>query len=765
MDDLIREFLVESCENIDRVDRELVELEKRPDDRDTLASIFRAVHSIKGACGFLGFGQLESVAHVGENLLSKLRDGELRLDGEMTNSLLALVDAIRQMLALIETSGSDAEASYHELKAELQRLLQGAPAVQDSNAAESEEAPPMAPLAQPSAVEPTPNIEDDRVFAATGNPSVAAAQAPVEAAATTPHETPSRNAITALANTGPAAPSAADNNIRVGVHLLDALMNLVGELVLARNQILQYTADADNLQLTAASQRLNLITTELQEGVMKTRMQPIGNIWSKFPRVVRDTAAACGKKVRIDMEGQETELDKTIIEAIKDPLTHIIRNSIDHGVESPDARTAAGKSAEGRVLMRAYHEGGQVNIEIADDGAGINVDRVKRKAVEKALITADHAARMGDREAVNLVFLPGFSTAEKVTNVSGRGVGMDVVRTNIEKIGGTIELLSVAGQGTTMRIKIPLTLAIIPALMVRCGGERFAIPQLSLVELVRMDGDAARQGIENLHGSPVYRLRGNLLPLVFLSQVLELRRPNELTREALNIVVLQADGRQFGLVVDDVTDTGEIVVKPLSSQLRNVAVFAGATILGDGHVALILDVAGLSQRAGMTNQSCDNLARERFGNSAAEQGGEQELLLIELESGCRAAIPLSSVARLEEFPRRIIERAGGQQVVQYRGQILPLVSTAEVFGCGGYGDGSEREYVHVVVYIEHGRSAGLMVEHIVDIVRQQMQIDWQPGRPGVLGRAVIQDRVAEILDLPAILASTDAGSQAEPVFG
>ncbi len=659
------------------------------------------------------------------------------------------------------SSGNEADADYGDLKAELQ-WLQSVP-----------------PSAEPLPGASVPPANDDHTFAENTEPEVQAATTSSAAAvASTPAAmaqvdaaagaAAGKEASTAArhpaAANAPMAPSAADNNIRVGVHLLDALMNLVGELVLARNQILQYTAAAENAQLTAASQRLNLITTELQEGVMKTRMQPIGNIWSKFPRVVRDTAAGCGKKVRIDMEGQETELDKTIVEAIKDPLTHIIRNSIDHGVEVPEVRALAGKPEEGRILMRAYHEGGQVNIEISDDGAGINVERVKRKAMEKGLITADQASRMSEREAINLVFLPGFSTAEKVTNVSGRGVGMDVVRTNIEKIGGAIELLSVAGQGATMKIKIPLTLAIIPALMVKCGGERFAIPQLSLVELVRMDGDAARDGVEDLHGWPVYRLRGNLLPLVFLSQVLKLSDIDSDSDPALNIVVLQADGRQFGLVVDDVTDTGEIVVKPLSAQLRNVPVFAGATILGDGHVALILDVLGLAHRAGMQTQGCEGAGAERQFATAADQGDQQELLLIELEPGRRAAIPLGAVARLEEFSRGSIERAGDQQVVQYRGQILPLVSTAEVFGCGGHGEG-QADSVHVVVYVEHDRCAGLVVEHIVDIVRQQMQVDWQTVRPGVLGRAVIQDRVAEIIDLPAVLSLNEPSSFAEPVFG
>ena len=400
-----------------------------------------------------------------------------------------------------------------------------------------------------------------------------------------------------------------DSTIRVDVGLLDKLMNLVGELVLARNQVLQFTSQSADSAFLATSQRLNLITTELQGSVMKTRMQPIGNVWSKLPRVVRDLAAACGKEVRLEMEGKETELDKTIIEAIKDPLTHIVRNSVDHGIERPETRVERRKPAEGCLKMRAYHEGGQVIIEITDDGGGIDCERVKQKALQRALITPEQAARMSDHEALYLIFLPGFSTAEKVTNVSGRGVGMDVVKTNIERIGGTVDLQSQPGKGTTLKIKIPLTLAIIPALIVTSGGDRFAIPQVSLLELVRLEVEQASQQIEFIHGAPVYRLRGQLLPFAYLNRELRLNDADDdglkPSVEATTIVVLQADGHPFGLVVDEINDTEEIVVKPLGKQLKGVASFAGATIMGDGRVALILDVLGLAQRAGVVAEVRD----------------------------------------------------------------------------------------------------------------------------------------------------------------
>ncbi len=470
-----------------------------------------------------------------------------------------------------------------------------------------------------------------------------------------------------------------DGSLRVDVGLLDKLMNLVGELVLARNQILQFTATQTDGTFTGATQRLNLVTSELQEGVMKTRMQPIGNIWNKFPRIVRDLATQCGKQVRIEMEGKETDLDKTIIEAIKDPLTHVVRNSVDHGIELPDVRAQRGKPVEGVLRLRAYHEGGQINIEISDDGAGIDPVKIRSKAVERGVITSEQAARLGDHEAARLVFLPGFSTAETVSNISGRGVGMDVVKTNIEKIGGQVDIQSKVGEGTVLKIKIPLTLAIIPALIVTGGRtERYAIPQVNLLELVRLETGQGSQSIERIQDAPFYRLRGNLLPLVYLDETLKLQ--GEADAEAANIVVLKADDRQFGLVVNAISDTEEIVVKPLGKQLKGVSVFAGATIMGDGKVALILDVLGIAQRSRVVSELRDRaLADAEAHHGAAEADDSQTLLLFRVGEKDRMAIPLRMVARLEEFPAAQIEQSGDRDVVQYRGEILSIVNLARYF--------------------------------------------------------------------------------------
>jgi two-component system chemotaxis sensor kinase CheA len=754
MDQIVKEFLVESYENLDQLDRDLVHLEESPRDGERLASVFRTIHTIKGTAGFFGFSNLESVAHVGENLLCKLREGELLLTPPITSGLLAMVDAVREMLANVESTGGEGEAQYGELIGRLTRLHAETPA----DAAEKTPTQAETKLAEIG------ELVDEALGSSTTADATLAETSPFDVSASSASAADqeiSKSGDAAKAPEGKAG-GLTDGNIRVDVGLLDKLMNLVGELVLARNQILQFNAVQKDTTFLSTSQRLNLITTELQEGVMKTRMQPIGNVWSRFPRVVRDLAMACGKEVRIEMEGKETDLDKTIIEAIKDPLTHLVRNSVDHGIEPPEVRRQNGKPAEGRLLLRAFHEGGQVNIEIADDGAGIDPEKLKQKALERGLISREQAARMGERETLNLIFLPGFSTAAKVSNISGRGVGMDVVKTNIEKIGGSVDLHSQLGQGTTIKIKIPLTLAIIPALVVTSGGDRYAIPQVSLLELVRLDGEQARNGIERIHGAPVYRLRGRLLPLVYLNEQLGVKSlKQDVGDEAINIVVLQADDRHFGLVVDGINDTEEIVVKPLSKQLKGVSVFAGATIMGDGQVALILDVLGIAQSAAVVSETRDRSMGGAAVRTQQQRDQWQALLLVGLGREGRAAIPLSLVARLEEIPLEKVERAAEQEVVQYRGQILPLIRLKEVLP--GHSDerstkeatAADSELLQVVVYADRDRSVGLVVDRILDIVETQLEVRHDVQRPGILGSAVIQQRVTDLLDVPGVIRLAD----------
>jgi two-component system chemotaxis sensor kinase CheA len=741
MDDIIKEFLIECTEGLDQLDRDFVELEKTPDSKDLLASIFRSVHTIKGTGGMLGFDKLGAVAHVGESMLSRMRDRKLSLNPRVTTALLSLVDALRKMLSSIEMTGAEGDGDYSDIVAAVNSILDGsadaatvspvsAAPVQCATASEdldSDDAGASTTQAEPVASAPAKNLLDKEVSAMVSD--------------ATPIPSEKHDPL-------------ASSTIRVDVGLLDKVMNLVGELVLARNQVLQFTTTTQDTTFLRTAQRLNLITTELQEGVMKTRMQPIHNVWNKFPRVVRDLALGCGKQVRIDMDGADTELDKTIIEAIKDPLTHLVRNAVDHGIESPEQRKKAGKPLEGRLSLRAFHEGGQVNIEISDDGAGIDVDRVKRKAVEHGTITSDHAGRMSEREGLNLIFLPGLSTAERVTNVSGRGVGMDVVKTNIEKIGGMVDVQSTAGRGTTLKIKIPLTLAIIPALIVTSGKERFAIPQVSLLELVRLEGSDAIAGIEDIGGAPVYRLRGNLLPLVDLNR--ELRLPASATgggnAQLVNIVVLQADDRQFGLVVDEINDTEEIVVKPLGKQLKGLACFAGATIMGDGQVALILDVLGIAQMANVVTELRSRAVNEHRAKNGESAGNRDTWLLFTVGENGRMATQLSSVSRLEEIPVNLIERSGDSEVVQYRQHIMPLIRVSALLNRPSRTQDAER--VQVIVFAQGESYIGLVVDEIVDIVEQQISLERCGQHAGVSGSAVIQQRVTDVLDLDMIIAGS-----------
>lgn len=753
MDAIVKEFLVESYENLDQLDRDLVQLEEDPRNADRLASIFRTIHTIKGTAGFFGFSQLESLTHVGENLLCKMRDGELLLNPQITTGLLTMVDAVRQILSNVEASGGEGTGEYDHIVVELTRLQAGEQAqtatatktAKKTSSARGSKSPRgaksrnAAQAAEETLEEVSAALTQELDSLATIETHPATEVDRQDEAGTNKQET--RTA------------GLSDGSIRVDVGLIDKLMNLVGELVLARNQILQFNVVQNDSGFLSTAQRLNLITTELQEGVMKTRMQPIGNVWNKFPRVVRDLAVACGKQVRIEMEGKETELDKTIIEAIKDPLTHLVRNSVDHGIESPGARQQQGKHVEGRLSLRAFHEGGHVNIEIADDGAGIDPERLKQKALDRGLVTRERLGRMSDREVLGLIFLPGFSTAEKVSNISGRGVGMDVVKTNIERIGGTVDLQSVLGQGTTIRIKIPLTLAIIPALVVTSGGDRYAIPQVNLLELVRLDGEHARRGIENIHGAPVYRLRGRLLPLVYLNEQLQSRACHD--SEAVNIVVLQADDRQFGLVVDGINDTEEIVVKPLGKQLKGATLFAGATIMGDGRVALILDVVGIAQGANVVAEMRD---RGLTGsNTTVEERGSQwqTLLLVGVGRSGRLAIPLAVVARLEEIRPQQVERAAEQEALQYRGQILPLFRLQELLPSYQGADDEQLELLQLVVCSDGERSVGLVVDRILDIVETKLEITRDSTRPGIHGSAVVQGHMTDLLDVPAVVRAAN----------
>jgi two-component system, chemotaxis family, sensor kinase CheA len=689
MDEIVAEFLVESLESLDRLDRDLLTLERDPGSREVLASIFRTMHTIKGTCGFLGFGRLERVAHAAENLLAGMRDGSRSMTPEIAETLLRTGDSLRAMLDRIATTGVDGDDEHDDLVDELARLRTS----------------PAGPRRAAAAASEAPRSEH--------------------------------------------RPAAADTTIRVDIALLDRLMTVVGELVLARNHLVQLADERDDESLAPASQAIDRITAELQEGVMKTRLQPIRSAWAPIPRVVRDLAVALGKRARIETEGEETELDRSIIEAIRDPLAHLVRNAIDHGIEPPEERRAVGKPEEGVIRVRAYHEGGQVTIEVSDDGRGLHPEAIRAKAIDQGIVTPDQAARLTDRQVSDLVFVPGFSTAEEVTTVSGRGVGMDVVRTNVERIGGSVDVAPAAGAGTTFKIRIPLTLAIVPALIVTSDRQRFAIPQANVVELVAIgegELDAVRDAV-------VYRLRDRLVPVVSLAATFGSEAQD---RSTGSLVVVQADDRTFGVLVDGLSDSVEIVVKPLGPHLSGLDVFAGATILGDGSVAAIVDVVGLAGRVGI-----GQIHRPRVDEpepTATRRDGAS-LLVFADRSGARMAVPLDDVERLEAFPRASIDRSGPADAVRYGDRILRLASVDELLVDRRrdvrYTDEELSDDLQVLVHRDGETLVGVVVGRIIDVVDRPLELE--PGsRPGVRGTVVVDERVTEVLDLPALLANRAA---------
>ncbi|MBU2663129.1 chemotaxis protein CheW [Actinoplanes bogorensis] len=759
--EIVGEFLMESHENLDQIDRDLVELEQDPNSRDLISRIFRSIHTIKGTSGFLAFSRLEKLAHAGESLLSKLRDGVMPVTPTTITTLLATIDGVRSILAAIEETQAEGDVDIDTIIAQVNAQMNAgeeAPAAAPAPAAEAEAPEPLAEV--PARVAPDP-VDNQRkpigeILVETG----AAQASDVGSALAQQIEGDERKLGTILLDEGKAQPAAvsealqaqtpkrsiADSAIRVDVDLLDTLMNMVGELVLARNQLVRGVMETGDATLVRSAQRLGMITSELQEGIMKTRMQPIEHIWSKLPRVVRDLSQSLGKQVQLVMQGKETELDRSLLEAVKDPLTHLVRNAVDHGIENPDQRIATGKGPEGTLTLRAYHEGGHVAVEVADDGAGLNVERIAQKAVENGLLRPDQIPNMDRRDIMAMVFQPGFSTAAKVTNVSGRGVGMDVVKTNIENIGGAVSVDSKPGEGTVWRLTIPLTLAIIQALTVDCGDQRYVIPQVAVLELVFIDGQSTK--IEYASGAPVYRLRGKLLPLVRLDRALGLDVGGD---QGVYIMVLQADGRRFGLVVDRVLNTEEVVVKALNSRFKDIGLYAGATIMGDGKVGLILDVSSLARRSHLTaDAERQNL---EASSRAAGAGGSGERLLVTAVGERRVAIPLDTVTRLEEFPRERIEHAGSREVVQYRGQILPLVRLSHLLGA--YGEEPEGDTVSVVVYSEGARSVALVVDRIVDIAENSTTARRDAEEDGLVGTAVIQQRVTELLDVRRAILAAD----------
>ncbi len=780
MDDLLREFLTETFESLDVVDVELVKFEQDPNNEAILSNIFRLVHTIKGTCGFLGLPRLEALAHAAETLMGKYRDGA-EVTGDGVTIILHTLDRIKEILGELEATEAEPEGVDSDLIEQLEafsRAAEGGEAPAAEVEAAEEDAPiEVAPLERELKPGEVSLDELERAFQEADGPEDGVGEdvadptledeAPAVAAEAVAEDKPAeaKPAAAAKASKAAAKPAAkaaaktdeaparessvANQSIRVNVDTLENLMTMVSELVLSRNQLMEMVRRLDDSEFKVPLQRLSNVTAELQEAVMKTRMQPIGNAWQKLPRIIRDLSNELGKKIDLNMEGADTELDRQVLDLIKDPLTHMVRNSADHGLEMPEERLAAGKSETGNVTLRAYHEGGHIIIQIEDDGHGLNTDRIREKVIENGIATAAELEEKTEAQIHKYIFAAGFSTAAEVTNVSGRGVGMDVVRTNIELVGGNVDLVSVAGKGTTFTIKIPLTLAIVSSLIVESGAQRFAIPQLAVVELVRAKADSEAR-IEKINDTPVLRLRSKLLPLVYLDELLLLnknRKPDEdgnvppstAERSESFVIVSQVGSAQFGIVVDTVFDTEEIVVKPSASMLRDINLFSGNTILGDGSVIMIIDPNGIAQCVSREVAAQLEDGPELDTHLMGEE--KTSLLIFRAGGGEPKAVPLSLVTRLEEVAVDEVEMSDHKPVVQYRGKLMPLQKVLP-----------EQEMVTegrqpILVFTDDGRSMGLVVDEIVDVVEAQLDMDITSESPGMLGSAIVREKATEIIDV------------------
>jgi len=782
MDDLLLEFLTETNEHLETVDVEMVRFEQDPNNQAILSNIFRLVHTIKGTCGFLGLPRLEALAHAAETLMGKFRDG-MPVTTAAVSLILTTLDRIKEILGELERHGTEPQGDDNDLIEALDAMALGQSPASASNAApasaqtvgtvvhqvlERELKPGEVSLDElERAFQEAPGPDTDttsgtlvyqvleralkpgevsldeleRAFREAPGPDPVAPQKPATPAAPSavaPAKAPKKDAE-ASDHEGSEGVAGKVQTIRVNVDTLEHLMTMVSELVLTRNQLLEIARrNAEDHGYKVPLQRLSQVTAELQDGVMKTRMQPIGNAWQKLPRVVRDLSNELSKQIELVMQGADTELDRQVLEVIKDPLTHMVRNSADHGIESPAERRAAGKPERGVIRLNAYHEGGSITIEIADDGKGLNYSAIRRKALERGIASEAELERMSDAQVGKFIFHPGFSTAAAVTSVSGRGVGMDVVKTNIELIGGTVDIRSEPGRGTTFTIKIPLTLAIVAALIVSSKDQRFAIPQVAVSELVRVS-PASEHSIERINGTPILRLRDRLLPIVPLSKIMRLSGDEEV--DTGFVVVTQVAQQRFGILVDGVFHTEEIVVKPMSSKLRHIQLFSGNTILGDGAVVLIVDPNGLARMVGSGSQDNQFQADASFEQAIVAAEELTSLLVFRGGGDTLKAVPLSLVTRLEEIDASTIEWASGRPVVQYRGRLMPIVPCDDDLEIRRQGMQS------LLVFSDGQIAMGLAVAEIVDIVEDKLDIELLAERSDLVGSAVVRGRTTEIVNI------------------
>ena len=742
MDNMLQNFLVESQENLAQLDQQFVDLECHPDNQEILGSIFRTIHSIKGSAGFLKLPLMEQVSHCAEDVLTKLRNHSLELSVDLITTLLHAVDCLKSILVHLELTGQEGKHNAPAILEELSAALAGTPLRLDRPVPATE--PAASDVRQESTGEPE-----------TGPQNVA------QKAAEDQQQGPAQDeravhAQQISATVAQAVSAVEDARIYMELGVLDRLLNLTGELVLVRNRLAQLAA-AETVDLQAfrtVNQRVNVVISEVQETVMKTRMQPMQKVFGTLPRLIRELAHAQGKEVELHIKGQETELDRTLLEAIDDPLTQLVRNALEYGIESPEIRRQQGKSPTGTLTIKAYHEGGQVHIAIADDGAGIDLVPIKAKAISEGLMTAQQAEEASDDRLLSLLFRPGFSTAETVTGISGRGIGLDVVKQNLDRIGGAVEIHTELHQGATITLRIPITLAIIPALIVYAADQCFAIPQVYLEELIMpQSDDVKKMGIETVSGAEVYRLRGELLPLLRLTNVLQLPAPVAATRTATTIVVVSAGAARCGIIVDAVGNTEEIVVKPVSTHIKQLPCYDGATILGDGNVALILNVSGLLTAAQLdlkdlqqAEQKKRTPAEQAMEGSSHEQ--QQTIVLFRVSQDEYYGVPLAFVVRLEEFPASQIEHSGGREVLQYRGDILPLI---RIEPCLHLPTVPDPAMLSLIVFSVE-KQIGLVVTEVINTVEISTNLDTETfQQKGILGSTIVNGHAVLIVDIHGII--------------
>lgn len=755
MDDLLAEFLTETNEGLAGLDRQLLELEKDPQNEEIIRTIFRVIHTIKGTCGFLGLSRLENVAHSTENVLGKLRDKQLTVTLTVSGTLFAAVDRLKAIVAAIEIG--EEERNPDEDVAIIQAL--NACLKDEANVIEQVSAPVEIGGDSSSSADVAVNesslsdIKDaheeeksvESVEIGTLDAAFGLFEDPISDDVIKKDKSTVDNSktqdVVKNANEGKSATPISQQFIRVHLDVLDNLITLISELVLTRNQLLQLMQTSVDTSFHVPLSRLSYITTELQEEVMKTRMQTIESAWAKFPRIIHDLAKELGKKIDLLQIGGDTELDRQVLELIKDPLTHMIRNSADHGLETPEVRAKAGKPETGTITLKAFHEGGQIVIEIIDDGAGIDPVRLRKKLIEKGLTTPDEVSTLSDWQVINYIFKAGFSTATDITHVSGRGVGMDVVKANIEKLSGTIDLQSTVGRGTHFTIKIPLTLTIISALIFESQNQRFAIPQLSVTELVRVSPRSAYQ-IEYVNKTPILRLRKGLLPLIFLENLLGIKAtPLDLSQRELCVIVVHFGTMGFGIVVDRVFDTQEIVVKPLSRIFSQIRFFSGSTILGDGGIVLILD-----------QNSIANQLKEISGSDAKHAilsqfrpASDKTLLLVFRVQGKIYAVPLALVTRISEISKKQIEYVNKTWLIHYQEHLLPVAKFD-----GNWTTDELKEHpddtMPLLIFTDRGNAMGLAIEEIINIIECDLEIEIENKTEGSLGTTLINGQTTSVVD-------------------